>query len=277
MEKVREKGLLALILFGSLQLTAQAQDIRAFPCNNCTDTDMESVAVSKGVGIKYVYDLSGGFLSGYHVTREDLQPGQWTLVASPFEPESWMLEQYALLHQFYLTNGNALHGREAVSAQAESGGHVNGYDVTGSSVDRNRVSDYLGGNFTTVFASVMGSFGRAIRLGGILTPDVQLTVQVLFPDGSKAIYKFNWDTKKWEYVPKSAVDSNGNSIPESPEDLVNGTVGSGEFDFNRPGGNPNDLGDFLNRAAGMGIPIIDPTRRMACTNAGGGAYTCRGI
>lgn len=259
----------AFILLYLFSASSSAQDVKVHPCNACSDAQMEAVATSKGVGIKYIYDLSSAVIVGYEVTREDYVAGQWTLVASPFVPESWMVSQYLGVQQFYNQSGNSLHGTMAAAVPSAAGDSVNAYDVTGSSVDRNRVTDSLANNPKLVFTSVMASFGRAIRLSGIVTPDVALTTTVNFPDGSRVIYKFNWDTKKWEYVEGTAVDSNGNSIPESPSDFVNGAVGRGEFDFSRPGGNLNDIQDWINRASAAGITVVGNGVRYACVTANG--------
>lgn len=263
----------AVVLSCLSSFSAIAQDVKAFPCSGCSDAQMEAVATSKGLGIKYVYDLNSAAIIGYEVTREDFRPGQWTLVASPFLPDSWIVDQYIGIHQFYSENGNSLHGALVSGVISTAGNTINAYDVTGSSVDRNRVSESLANSPRMIFTSVMASFGRAIRLSGLVTPDVALTVNVNFPDGSTVIYKFNWDTKKWEYVAGTAVDSNGNTIPESPSDFVNGGIGRGEFDFSRPGGNLRDLENWINRAAASGVTIIGNGVRYACVVVGG-VTTC---
>lgn len=270
-------GLFLALLGGSIQFGAHAQDISAYPCNGCNDVEMESLAVSKGLGFKHIYNLPDGIIVRYIVVKaESSTSGSYDLVAEPTIPDDWVLQEFVAIHNFYKSSGNSLDGIVAASANSETGGSVNAYDVTGSSVDRNRVSDALAAHPGMIFTSVMASFGRAIRLAGIVTPDVALTATVNFPDGSRVVYKFNWDTKKWEYVKGTGVDSNGNSVPESPNDFVNGAVGSGVFDFTRPGGNPNDARDFINRAEAAGVSITDGVR-FACTRVNGGSLTCNKI
>lgn len=249
---------------------ASAQDVRAWPCNGCSDAQMESLAIQKGIGFRHVYNLNRGIIVNYLVERLDIPQGP--MQATPFLTEDWITDQYIGIHDFYVDNGNGLHGVTAKSAQSESDGSVNGYDVVGSGVDRNRVSDAIANDPRFIFTSIMASFGRAIRLAGIVTPDVALSVTVNFPDGSNAVYQFNWDTKKWGYAEGTARDSNNNSIPESRDDFVNGGVGTGEFDFT--GGNTNDFDDFLRRASSYGITVTGGRGRIACVQVGTGQIHC---
>lgn len=266
-------GLLAIVLVGLfIPGFASAQDVRAWPCNDCSNRQMKNVAISKGTGYHYVYSMTDGLIARYEVTREELVPGQLTYFAYLQEPEQWVVDQFAGIHQYYLDNNNSFISAMAASPQSASGGYVNGYDVVGSSQDRNRVSNAIGNSPKMVFTSVMASFGRAIRLSGIATPDVDLTVKVDFPDGSKVIYKFNWNTKQWEYVPKSAVDSHGNNIPETASDFTNNGAGA-NYDFSGPG-NPNDINDFIVRAGLAGVTVTNSAVRLACTQAGDGGYVC---
>ena len=259
---------LRLILFALLLLPgfAAAQDVVVWPCNGCTTQQMKNLAIQKGLGEQYVYNLSGGVLVGYSVTREE-----WGTVAVGFPPADWMIDQYALVHQYYLNNGKSLASKVSAAPTSATGGSVNGYDVVGSSLDRNRVTNAIASNPRLIFTSTMASYGRVIRLAGIATPDAALTVKVTFPDGSTVIYKFNWNTKQWEYLPKSAIDSHGNSIPETASDFTNGGVGA-NFDFSGPG-NPNDVNDFIQRAAAAGVTITGNTR-WACSAAGGNSFRC---
>lgn len=256
------------ILFALLLLPgfAAAQDVVVWPCDGCTAQQMKNRAIQKGVGEQYVYNLSGGVLVGYSVTQEE-----WGLFAVGFPPPKWMIDQYALLHQYYLNNGKSLASKITASATSATGGSVNGYDVVGSSQDRNRVANAVASNPKLIFTSTMASYGRVIRLAGIATPDAALTTKVTFPDGSTVIYKFNWNTKQWEYLPKSAIDSHGNSIPETAADFTNSGVGA-TFDFTGPG-NPNDVNDFIQRAAAAGVTITGNTR-WACSVVDGNAFRC---
>lgn len=123
---------------------ALAQDITVYPCDGCTADKMEKVAASKGFGIRYVYNLSAGLIVGYQVSREDLNAGAWSLVADPFEPESWIIDQYLGFNEFYANNGGSLHGVLSAAVASDQGGSVGAIDVITSGVDRNRVSDKLG-------------------------------------------------------------------------------------------------------------------------------------
>jgi len=245
--------LAALLLFFGFTGHAAAQDVKAVPCNGCSSQQIKSIAKTAGNGDHYYYNLSGGTFVGYYVEKLDTQGNQY--IAVPIQPEQWMLDEWAAILVFYRGNGNSLHGPVTASASSVGGGSVNAYDVVGSSQDRNRVSDALANNPRMIFTSVMSSYGRVIRLANVATPDVDLTVTVNFPDGSHAVYKFNWNTKKWEYVADSAVDSHGNSIPETATDFSNNGAG-GSFSFTGPG-NSNDVNDFISRAHSAGVSITN--------------------
>lgn len=229
---------------------------------------MEKVAASRGVGIRYVYNLSAGLIVGYEVSREDFYAGAWTNVASPFEPEAWIIDQYLGFNEFYAGNGGSLHGALSAAVASDDGDSVGAFDVTGSSAARNRVSDKLADSWPGFLAG-FASVGRAVRLAGLVTPDVALTITVNFPDGSNVVYKYNWDIKRWEYVPGTARDSNGNNVPESLGDFVNGGVGYGEFDFSRPDLGTRDLENWINRAGALGVRIVGSGVRYGCVTSGG--------
>lgn len=211
---------------------------------------------------------------------ERLDTPQRPIVATVYDPEAWVIDQFAAIYQFYLENGNSLDGRISIILASSSVGgtskrvvvnnendKVNSYDIVESSIDRNRLADVLAADPKLIFTSVMSSFGRVVRLEGLATPEIALTVTVELFDRSTVVYKFNYDTKKWEYVADSAKDSNNNSVPESRDDFVNGEVGSAEFDFR--GGNGNDFEDFVRRASAYGIRIVGGRGIVTCVSVGG--------
>lgn len=272
--------LAGIMISGVSSRTALAQDVVAQACNGCTDTQMESAALSSGAGFHYVYNLPQAFIARYYVGREDTGDGQWSLMAMPAVPEQWVLDQFVQIHQFYLANGNSLDARYAAPPIASlTGDSINAYDVVSSSASRNAVSQHLSTRFISLIAGG-ASVARIVRLDGIIAPSVPMTVNVSFPDGSRAIYRFNWDTKQWEYLPGSAVDSHGNSVPEKAADFVNGDAGYAEFDFRNPSGNVNDQSDWINRAIAAGISVTTPTSsrlRWSCVKVGDKGWSCRPI
>lgn len=259
--------LLAALLIGTA-MPARAQDVTVYNCDACTMSQMETLAKQKGLGTTYIYNLKNNIIVGFEKYREDSVPGVWTIVADTFIPEQWMVDQFIGVRDFYVANGNSLNTGLSASVASEGGDSVNAFDVTLSSVDRNRVADALAASPRIQAVAVLSSFGRVIRLAGIVTPDVPVTVKVNFPDGSSGIFKFNWDLKRWEYVKNTAIDSNGNSIPESESDFTNGGTSEGNFDFTRPGGNLRDVEDWIARATAAGVKLVGTGTRYACVKAG---------
>lgn len=271
MRKIKALVAAAVLCFAG---SVAAQDVSTLACENCTASQMENLAIERGVGMHYIHSMERGVIVKYWVTEEDFGRGQHVRLAHLVQPEDWVLDQFALLHQFYLDNGRSLTASLRSSKARSTGGTINAYHVVGSSRDRNAVVNELHDNPRLVFTSVFASFGRAIKLANVVTPDPALTVKTMFPDGSHAYFRFNWDTKRWEYVPKSAVDSHGNSIPETADDFTNNGVGA-TYDF-RGAGNERDVQDFLQRARGAGVRIEGGTgaRRWACTVADNGVPKC---
>lgn len=269
---------------------AAAGNVKAWPCNGCSNAQMANVATSASTGLprtgrKYVYNMNSGVIKSYYVSEEsDGAPGQKFYVAMPTAPEGWVSHQFGLLHQFYVNNGGSFTATISVDANSPSalrmniaspsatGGYVNAYDVVNSSQVRNQVANEIASNAFMSFTSAMATLGKAIQLqtpGGSMSGGATaLTVVVEFPDDSRAIYVFDWDQKNWDYMPDSAIDSHGNTIPETIEDFSNS---GGRYDFSGPG-NPNDISDFLYRARQAGVRITDGTR-WACS-AVPGAVSC---
>ena len=162
---------------------------------------------------------------------------------------------------------NASSSMQATTLSSE---FVNAYDVVNSSSARNRVSAYLGNHPYFIFTAQMASRGKVLKLKGIFSPNIDLSTFVDFPDGGLVVYEFNYDTWIWEYVEGSAIDSHGNSIPESEADYVNSESGYGEFHFSHPQGNANDINSFIHRAHMAGIPVTGSRgRRLICGRADG--------
>lgn len=263
---LRSLVLIALILLGTIG-EASAQDVTAWQCEGCTAQQMKNLAQSKGAGPQYIYSLSGGVLAAYQVEMLDL-PGGWTPKAFNAQPEDWMLDQFAVILDFYEANGNSTHGMASVNASS-SGESINAYSVVNSSQDRNTIATALTNNQSVRAFSVLISAARLVRLSNIATPNLPLTVTTNFPDGSKAIFQFNWDTKKWEYVSGSAVDSHGNKVPETADDFSNNGVGA-TYNFSGPG-NPNDINDFIQRAHMAGVSIGNGIA-WVCVGSGSGVH-----
>lgn len=100
---------------------------------------------------------------------------------------------------------------------------------------------------------------------------ITITIRVNFPDGSKSLYTYNPVTKVYERVKGESRDSNGNRIPETPQDVSGGVGSSIQYDFT---GNDGNLADFLIRMSMLGVPITGPmSDQMVCTTTVEGGNT----
>lgn len=275
----------ALFVVGLFSPEAIAQDVIAYPCDGCSSVTYKSKALQRGAGTHYFYNTSGKAVVAYEVFAPD-EANPSILRAAYREPASWIVEEYAALLHYYESNGNSWTGTDIVSitqqstsasqsfesnysSAAAAGETVDAYDVVRYSSYRNQVATHLANDPRMVFTSVMASFGRAIRLAGVVTPDVSLNVHVSFPDGSKAIYRFNWNTKVWEYVKGSAVDSSGNNIPENLSQVIGG---GGGYTFTNNG----DLQDWYTLITSYGVQVGGGLGSpMVCAGSATTGVTCR--
>lgn len=103
---------------------------------------------------------------------------------------------------------------------------------------------------------------------------IQIKVELRYPDGSSAIFRFNQEIGRWERVAGTERDSHGNVAVIRPSDFVGDSGSSRVFDFE--GGNDQDLIHFLQQAQMYGIPIHGTLarRRIVCVSVGGARPEC---
>ena len=270
-------------------MPALAQDAIAYPCFLCTDAQMSSEARSHGDGTRYVYSL-GERIVGFHVQGSS---------ASAFVPDQFVQDQFWSLYNLYIESEGLMNVTIPVDIpESEAGiaspvvapsikarqsqfamsgdGSINAYDVVRSSQARNLLDQRLKENPRLAFTAAAASLGRAIKFENLSSGAAKLSAEAKFPDGSRVVLIFNYDTKKWEYAKGTAVDSNNNTIPDSPLDFVNGDSGFAEFGFDS--GYSSDVTDFIYRANMMGIPVSGQRGAgrtgIACTKVEG-AIRCQ--
>ncbi len=84
--------------------------------------------------------------------------------------------------------------------------------------------------------------------------NTETSIRLVFSDGSSGIWRFNFETNRWEPDWSTFEDSDGNPIPLSSNDLAPGM--GFEFSGSEPG--EQNLQRFLDRAAMLDIPITGP-------------------
>lgn len=226
----------------------------------------------------YVVDVTGNHVDKFWFMREiDRESGTYWMESEELTPESSVVALVAASHDLSAV---------LAAAAAAPGANImpSGQGLPGS-VYESMTNPSFGpalNNFIDLSAA-----GMAQRLHDVVStfnpvewfsPDaVVVKARVTFPDGSTAIYTFNKQTGQWERVKGTERDSHGNVVAVSPSDFT--SEGGGERVFDFTGGNDQDLIDFLQRAAMLGIPITGPTsrRRIVCVSVGGSAPECRSI
>lgn len=244
-----------------------ASDIVAHPCDGCSATQMRTNARDLGDGTHYIYNLSGQSITSHQVscTYEPSVPPRCTTLSST--PPDWVINQYAEALELYSNNGNSWTGSANIPVMSnDNSNSINAYSIVRSSADRNTVANYLPSTAAGALYSLY-SWNNALRLlvGGQSVP---ITAHVRFPDGSRAIYTLNWDTRKWVYLKGSSVDASGNSIPENIDELTN-NGGSQEYIFT----NPNDRTDWMGLASSYGASLSGSSWSYACTRTTIGSST----
>jgi len=122
----------------------------------------------------------------------------------------------------------------------------------------------------------LADFGSLFSNPFIKPENIKIPLPVRYPDGTRAIYLFNRDTKQYARSPGSSRDSNGNKIPETRSD-VSGNEGVITYNFGDIS-EPNaqyDYSDMVRRIEMMGVPVIYPGGQggrgaiysMTCTSA----------
>lgn len=95
---------------------------------------------------------------------------------------------------------------------------------------------------------------------------VRVTIPVRLADGSTALYFFNRQTGKWERLPNSTKDKNGNIVPESVQAVSGGVNKSILYNFSN---NETDHTRFVQLMNHYQIPISGPdqSRIMVCSGS----------
>ncbi len=254
---------------------AYSQSFYGSTCNNCSASQRANSAIYQGVGYKYVADFNLGTLYKYQVSREPKMGGGYMYFADAVSVEADHIDAFHRAKAIWDSNGHSLSYTKVVPL-AQSGS-LTAFDVVDPGVGRTAVVNYISswsnwGAGDTVLFNIQ-SYGNAFlafRTGQAVT----VTVQVNFPDGSKADFVFSYANNSWAYVDKSSVDSHGNPIPQSSNDIVRTPGGTQIYDYSGPG-NPYDLDSALDRFTRLGVPM-GAAIRWACVTAGG-ATRCTAV
>lgn len=229
------------LALGLTALPAQAQerpeDPVAFKCYMCTEGERVALALSKGVGERYVF--GGGIyatsLHGYRVTS---QAGR--LVAEYFQPAGWMRSQYETMMYGYKADRGAnvvefgtvsLHAPGSPHARSDNllwGHHVSALNPVhpqAREIARRSVEGRM-----QSFVNADAAHGRILRLESEFGERLPLIVRLnIIRTGLGEIeYLFDHDSRTWNYLQSGDFH---HYMQETPEDFLSADGGPRTFRY----------------------------------------------
>lgn len=273
---------LAICSLISNSVSATMNEDIAISCDNCTQSQASSAALSTtgmiADYIVWVVDLSGENLWKFHVESE-YESGEvwkWSTPLTVGSTEQQIFDDWVdYKNQSQPDDVNI----------PPSTGVTSAYDLPGNAANRGFVSNYLVSHHTAIFGMNFWNSGwndyhalaneLAMRFNA---PQLRLTITLVFDDGSMAdwfpfYFKNSSDETSLEFsvVPDSLVDSDGNSIPYTDND-----VAPNSGNFSTLGGEPNNASRFVDLIDRFGINMTTTGSTsagwicgFACTQTGG--------
>lgn len=251
----------------SLMALAFNASAKTAVCNTCT-TDSDYKARAKllatqggGVGPHYVVNSATGVTKKYTAFWDY---GEVTRVIMTEKPVEASVNDYV---RFVMQSS----GR-SISINLREDLPENGYELMEFPQLQRNTGTYIndtGVGFMQGYFNVIGAVGSVF---GFNAGGLSITVKVVMPDGSNALYTYNHTTMTWVLVPGTIKDGSGNYIPRTREDFAGGPGETTVYYFY----NPNDLANFLALAANMGIPITGPIGNIGSVTTGDLGIVCQG-
>lgn len=217
-------ALLILCSFNPKQALAQSPlpDIVATACNACTFAGYEAKAIGLGMGRHYIYDFSNRRLRHYEITREGGTGGRpgWVASLLPINPA---YEQYFINSVAHRELYGSFVKAVIVNLPGSSGhGHASDsvYDLFRDGSSATTFGQWLGQYLRQTDAAAANAEGLVVDKPGITYTEDQkrVTVLVEFGDG-EAEFVLDEYNKKYTLKKGSAIDSDGNTIPHSLNDV----------------------------------------------------------
>lgn len=252
--------------------SAQASAV-AVPCNACTAVEARQVARNKGLGIHYVYDFLNETLRKYEVYVErDLVPGQYTTFVDELPVEAGNANYFTMLvvakHDFGTISSIVVPITIAPGDTSPGGmdlGALNAGDILRSTQNRNALFDFINAQQNAIFSRALPSNTSANLVGLLQSLDkvftqgelLNVTIKLTFSDGSRITLTLG-DGGTVTIVPRTAIDKDGNSIPDA-----NVVDFASEFTFSSGGSRDN----FVSVAKLWGISFSNPggSLKFSCT------------
>jgi hypothetical protein len=245
--------------------SSRAADVR---CDTCTSEVSASVkARQTGVGLHHIYNIPAGKVWRYQVEREPAPGGVYTWLVYQETVDPKVTDVVVWLAQVHAQTGGTM--KLTVEATLPNIGIFTAFDVSRPGGQRTALLDWAQNatpNRANLPAQVTVALHSLAASALNIWRDVQVETLVLvrFPDGSKAILKYDALAMSFSFVEGSELDAAGNPIPDTVAEVL-----GINFDFTRdPSG--YSLERQLDNARRMGIPVVDvrPGSRIACVKVG---------
>jgi hypothetical protein len=263
--------LLAILAALPLQAAASEEDPIAYKCYYCTPAEMEVVALAQGVGKHYVYDAVKRTISGFNVTKQGEH-----LEAASFLPESWLVDQFHQMLNFYNSATGETHAKFSSyllapdTEHGRSSRYLWGHHLTAlhprHSDAREWIHRFLMDSLTFLNGSDSG--GKLLRFEHMLDGTRPLLAEVRFisPDYGTADFYFDHDSRRWRYLGAEAwIYYSVRPLQESRDDFA---PKDGKWEFRYRRGQQFLAQAFKERAIWAGIPVsgtIPPTTDVTFT------------
>jgi len=219
---------------------------QGFSCSGCTPAQMQSLAASKGNGTWYVYNLTTNVINQYVVSCEPIAGGL-SCYADLGTVPTGIANTFATYHSLWIGNHQSESFSSTVNINVPSGGPLNGqgmavddgftnaYDTLQFSKFNNAILNMLNNPSTYSGATAqITQILEGVDVPGIKLDKLSSTVTVIFHDKSKRTYQFDKNLNTYKEVANSAIDSAGNTIPESKPHNGAGFFGDPNHVYNLP-------------------------------------------
>jgi hypothetical protein len=252
-------------------------------CKGCDAGYREALAQTAGDGVHYVVDTSVNVVEKFFVeTKCEYDRESHTRICTSdvvaSEPEA-IVASYVREAHFAM--------KDNITLNANGGGGLP-YGVYEDMTNPSRHSFFIEYVAQTWEARAVRLNDYLRQISGAIPPlsfsphDVASVLTVVFVDGSQAIYRVDRNLGRWERVPGTERDSQGNVVVANAGDFTLDGGGELVFEFTTDteglGSWQRDLQHFLDTAAMLGIPVTGaPTRRLVCISVAGEPPVCRYI
>ncbi len=260
--------ILGALLFGLF--VQQAQAVTFYPCNACTEAQRASMALSLGLGNRYIDDIQSNVAEKFSVTREPNGHGYQYFV-DQVAIEAFAQTGFTNYRNFVLANGSSNVVFVNVPANPRPQGFpssANPYtaiDFAGSSSPQNTISMWLANVQMNAYPN-QTSWMSGAAMAAILVlnspvafngSDITIEFNISLTDGGVVVFDLN---SHGATMIKS-IDKNGNTIPRTKAQV------QGQYIFGQGPAGQVDLNTFVNYLSsvlGVTVTINGGSRGVVC-------------